>query len=194
MALNRREFLAGFFGALVAAQVVSLPGPAPTSGKLSDREKGRLIAEAMKTPEGRVKLAQSMMQPLRRNLDYQAIGRKVFPVQELPQRALHIYDRNPDTVAYVVGDEGETRDLVNMSDAEFNEELRQIYGKIGHRLAEDSDAVDRIVENLPRDERIARDERFYREFRERLHRRQQRRLDYMSTWNFVKRAVSRLLA
>lgn len=189
MALNRREFLAGFFGALVAAQVVSLPGPAPTSGKLSDREKGRLIAEMIKTPEGREVLAQSMMQPLRTRRNYQAIGRKVFPVQELPQRALHIYDRNPDTVAYVVGDEGET-----LNDAKVHEELRQIYGKIGHRLAEDSDAVDRIVENLPRDERIARDERFYREFRERLHRRQQRRLDYMSTWNFVKRAVSRLLA
>jgi hypothetical protein len=53
--------------------------------KHSDRE--ALIAQALETPEGRIALAQAMVEPIRRSLDYQSIGRKLLMVEELPEGA-----------------------------------------------------------------------------------------------------------
>lgn len=50
-----------------------------------------LISRYLRSMAGRSALAQSMMQPLRRRLDYTGIARKVFLVEELPQGALPIY-------------------------------------------------------------------------------------------------------
>lgn len=54
------------------------------------------IAKYLGSAAGRSALAQSMAQPLRRNLDYHAIGRKTFMVQQLPQGASPIYYLPPD--------------------------------------------------------------------------------------------------
>jgi HK97 family phage major capsid protein len=69
--------------------------------------KQRLISEYIKTPGGRAKLAASLTQPLRLRRDYTSVGRKTFLVEQLPDGALPIYDKDPDVTAFVVGEEGE---------------------------------------------------------------------------------------
>jgi HK97 family phage major capsid protein len=74
---------------------------------VSNDIKQQVISEYIKTAAGRAKLAQSMIQPLRLRRDYTAVGRKTFLVEQLPDGALPIYDKDPDVTAYVVGEEGE---------------------------------------------------------------------------------------
>jgi len=74
---------------------------------VSNAVKQRIIGEYVKTPQGRAKLAASMTQPLRTRRDYAAVGRKTFLVEQLPDGALPIYDKDPDVTAYIVGEEGE---------------------------------------------------------------------------------------
>jgi len=69
--------------------------------------KQRLISEYIKTPGGRAKLAASLTQPLRLRRDYTSVGRKTFLVEQLPDGALPIYDKDPDVTAFVIGEEGE---------------------------------------------------------------------------------------
>jgi len=69
--------------------------------------KQAVIEGMLKTARGRVMLAQSMTQPLRLRRDYTAVGRKTFYVEQLPQGALPIYDKDPDVTAYVIGEEGQ---------------------------------------------------------------------------------------
>lgn len=69
--------------------------------------KQKIISEFIKSAAGRQKLAASMTQPLRLRRDYLAVGRKTFEVEQLPDGALPIYDKDPDVSAYVIGEEGE---------------------------------------------------------------------------------------
>jgi HK97 family phage major capsid protein len=69
--------------------------------------KQKIIGDYIKTAAGRAKLAASMTQPLRTRRDYMSVGRKTFLVEQLPDGALPIYDKDPDVTAYVVGEEGE---------------------------------------------------------------------------------------
>ena len=54
---------------------------------LTNEQKEAVIAQALNTDEGRVALAQAMVEPIRRSLEYQAVGRKLLLVDELPQGA-----------------------------------------------------------------------------------------------------------
>jgi hypothetical protein len=74
---------------------------------VSNETKQAIISEYIKTAAGRAKLAASMIQPLRLRRDYTAVGRKTFLVEQLPDGALPIYDKDPDVTAFVVGEEGE---------------------------------------------------------------------------------------
>ena len=74
---------------------------------ISNAVKQKIISEFIKTPQGRQKLAASMTQPLRTRRDYTSVGRKTMLVEQLPDGALPIYDKDPDVTAYVVGEEGE---------------------------------------------------------------------------------------
>ena len=74
---------------------------------VSNAVKQKLISEYIKTPQGRAKLAASLTQPLRTRRDYTSVGRKTFLVEQLPDGALPIYDKDPDVTAYVVGEEGQ---------------------------------------------------------------------------------------
>mgnify|MGYP002639682468 FL=1 len=74
---------------------------------VSNEVKQRVIGEYIKTAAGRSKLAASMTQPLRTRRDYSAVGRKTFLVEQLPDGALPIYDKDPDVTAFIVGEEGE---------------------------------------------------------------------------------------
>ena len=75
--------------------------------KLSNDQKQAIIARYIESPEGRAKLAASMQQPLRARRDYTSVGRKAFLVEQLPDGALPIYDKDAEVTAYVVGEEGE---------------------------------------------------------------------------------------
>jgi hypothetical protein len=74
---------------------------------VSNSVKAKLISDYIGSAAGRAKLAASMTQPLRLRRDYMAVGRKTFLVEQLPDGALPIYDKDPDVTAYVVGEEGE---------------------------------------------------------------------------------------
>ena len=78
-----------------------------TTPNVSTAIKQKIIGDYIKTAAGRAKLAASMTQPLRTRRDYMSVGRKTFLVEQLPDGALPIYDKDPDVTAYVVGEEGE---------------------------------------------------------------------------------------
>jgi hypothetical protein len=70
--------------------------------------KEQLVDKYISTSAGRRHLAASMIQPLRERRDYSSVGRKTFLVEQLPDGALPIYDKDPDVTAYVIGEEGES--------------------------------------------------------------------------------------
>ena len=74
---------------------------------ISNKRKHEIIGKYIRTAAGRQRLAASMIQPLRRRRDYTSVGRKAFYVEQLPDGALPIYDKDPNITAYVVGEEGE---------------------------------------------------------------------------------------
>jgi len=78
-----------------------------TTVNVSTAVKQKIISDYVKTASGRAKLAASMTQPLRTRRDYMSVGRKIFLVEQLPDGALPIYDKDPDVTAFVVGEEGE---------------------------------------------------------------------------------------
>lgn len=56
------------------------------ASRLSVRqERESLIAQALNTTEGRQALSTAMVEPIRRAMDYQGIGRRLLQVDELPQ-------------------------------------------------------------------------------------------------------------
>jgi hypothetical protein len=70
--------------------------------------KEQVIDRYIGTSQGRKRIASSMIQSLRERRDYSSVGRKTFLVEQLPDGALPIYDKDPDVVAYVIGEEGES--------------------------------------------------------------------------------------
>ncbi len=67
-----------------------------------------IVDKHIGTSSGRRRLAASMIQPLRERRDYSSVGRKTFLVEQIPDGALAIYDKDPDVTAYVIGEEGES--------------------------------------------------------------------------------------
>lgn len=74
---------------------------------MTTEQKYAILAEHVKTASGRQKIAASMIQPLRKRRDYTSVGRKAFYVEQLPDGALPIYDKDADVSAYVIGEEGD---------------------------------------------------------------------------------------
>jgi len=74
---------------------------------ISNELKQQIIADYLKTAGGRARLAASMTQPLRSRRDYTSVGRKTFLVEQLPDGALPIYDKDANVTAYVIGEEGQ---------------------------------------------------------------------------------------
>lgn len=72
----------------------------------TEEQKDELIRRALMTSEGKIALGQAMANPIRRNLDYQGVGRRVLVVDPLPQGALPVYDRDIDVAAVVVSSNG----------------------------------------------------------------------------------------
>jgi len=72
----------------------------------SEEQKEQLLKKALMTSEGKIALGQAMANPIRRNLDYQGVGRKMLIVDPLPQGALPVYDKDIDVAAVVVSSNG----------------------------------------------------------------------------------------
>ncbi|HEY8097826.1 MAG TPA: HK97-fold major capsid protein [Methylobacter sp.] len=70
--------------------------------------KEKVVEQYIQSASGRRRLAASMVQPLRERRDYSSVGRKTFLVEQLPDGALPIYDKDPDVTAYVIGEEGDS--------------------------------------------------------------------------------------
>ena len=77
-----------------------------------NQDKEVLIAEALRHPEGRAALAQAMVEPIKIALEYQAIGRKLVMVDELPQGALPRYERDVAVRSYVIPKRGSVPDML----------------------------------------------------------------------------------
>lgn len=71
----------------------------PQHWHLTNEQKEVIIAKIMESQEGRDALAASMVEPIRRHMDYAGIGRKLLMVDELPQGALARYERDVAAVA-----------------------------------------------------------------------------------------------
>ena len=70
--------------------------------------KEQMISKYIGTSAGRSHLATSMIQALRDRRDYTSVCRRQFLVEQLPDGAIPIYDKDPDVTAYVIGEEGES--------------------------------------------------------------------------------------
>lgn len=73
---------------------------------LSDSARDDLIVKAINTQEGKVALAQAMANPIRRNLDYHGIARRLLVVDPLSQGAYPTYERDIDVAAVVIASNG----------------------------------------------------------------------------------------
>ena len=94
MKFSRRSFLKGLFAGIAA---VAIPVTALVKPKLTREQ---LIAQSLSTVEGRKALGQAMVEPIRRSLEYQSIGRKLLMVEELPQGAYARYQKDVCANAY----------------------------------------------------------------------------------------------
>lgn len=72
----------------------------------NDTQRDELIKRALMTQDGKIALGQAMANPIRKNLDYQGVGRRVLVIDPLPQGALPVYDRDIDVSAVVVSSNG----------------------------------------------------------------------------------------
>jgi len=73
---------------------------------LTPEQKAEIMAQVVETDEGKVALAQAMIEPIRRSLEYQAIGRKLLLVDMLPQGAIPRYERDVAVAATVISRKG----------------------------------------------------------------------------------------
>jgi len=81
-------------------------------GHLTNAQKEQVLEQLLSSPDGRVKLAASMQNPLRERLDYEGVFRRAVVVDPLPQGALPYYDKDIDVPAVVIGEEGETPETI----------------------------------------------------------------------------------
>jgi len=74
--------------------------------QITDAKTDELVSRAVLTQDGKVALAQSMANPIRRNLDYQGIARRLLVIDPLGQGVNPNYDRDIDVAAVVVSSNG----------------------------------------------------------------------------------------
>ena len=73
-------------------------------------QRDMVIGQALQSAEGRVVLAQAMIEPIKISLEYQGIGRKLLMIDELPQGALARYERDIAVKSYVLAKRGSVPD------------------------------------------------------------------------------------
>lgn len=105
---NRADALAQLirYANLLAGGVPANAAPGMTGPTYSEEQREALLKKALVTQDGKVALGQAMANPIRRNLDYQGVGRKAIVVDPLPQGALPIYDKDIDVAATIIASNG----------------------------------------------------------------------------------------
>lgn len=79
---------------------------------LTPQEKDYLVQQALQSNEGRMALASSMANPIRFELDYYAVGRKLLVVDPLPDGVYPIYDKDIRIPCFVVGKRGQAPERI----------------------------------------------------------------------------------
>lgn len=74
---------------------------------VTPKQRREVVSKLLNSQRGRHILASSLTQPLRLRRDYTSVGRKTFLVEQLPDGALALYDKDPDVTAFVVSEEGQ---------------------------------------------------------------------------------------
>jgi hypothetical protein len=74
--------------------------------QLSASNRDSLVESAIMSQSGKVALAQAMANPIRRNLDYQGIARRLLVVDPLANGAYPTYNRDIDVTAVVISANG----------------------------------------------------------------------------------------
>jgi len=80
----------------------------PISNEVNDY----ITSKYLNSLSGRTALAASMANPIRRSLDYQGIGRRLLVVDQLPQGALPIYDKDINVPASRISMRGRVPDRI----------------------------------------------------------------------------------
>lgn len=76
--------------------------------RVTAAQKHTMMTKLLSSQAGRSRIAATIQEPLRKLRDYQAIGRKAFYIDELPDGTLPVYDMDVDIPAYVVSEEGDS--------------------------------------------------------------------------------------
>ena len=84
--------------------------------KITAAQKQRMMSELLRTQAGRKRIAANIIEPLRAVRDYVSVGRKALLIDELPDGALPIYDKDPEINGFVVGEEGSSIQQIVKSD------------------------------------------------------------------------------
>jgi len=79
---------------------------------MTPAQKEAVISKLLSSPEGKMKLAASMQNPLRERLDYEGVFRRAAVVDPLPQGALPYYDKDVNVPAVVISEEGKTPETI----------------------------------------------------------------------------------
>lgn len=64
------------------------------------------LQAALRTPEGRMEVGQTLLEPFKEGRDYVGLSRKLFFVDQIPQGAPMWYDRDPQFSAVVIAERG----------------------------------------------------------------------------------------
>jgi hypothetical protein len=72
-------------------------------------QKASELGRALRSPEGRYEIGQTMLEPFREGRDYVSIGRKIFAVDHVQPGAPMWYDKDPQFKAYTIAKYGGAR-------------------------------------------------------------------------------------
>ena len=72
----------------------------------AQNEREYALQAALRTPEGRVEVGQTLLEPFKEGRDYVGITRKVLFVDQIPQGAPMWYDRDPQFSAVTLAERG----------------------------------------------------------------------------------------
>lgn len=75
---------------------------------ISAKKRDAIIASLLTTAAGRNHIAAQLTMPLRKYQDYESVGRSAFMMDNLPASQRPYYDKDIDTPAFVIGEDGET--------------------------------------------------------------------------------------
>lgn len=98
-----RKLISDLFDSETKLYIVSQELQCPQKPqKLTNKQKEAIISEALETEEGRMALAQCMVEPIRNTIEYRDVGRKLLMIDELPQGTLARYEKDVAAVAHII--------------------------------------------------------------------------------------------